>query len=434
MTFRQNNFIQLGSTYTGYTQSNCNTNYISCNTTIHSIDNTRSVNVADFETYFKLPQNLNLTELKEQISRKRIFEQYLYIIDKLHYRKITRNLPIDSWIPLNRDVLRKYLSKDFLHIILKELKQLGIIECNESYSTIKHQSKKYRLTPTYRTHQTLDYKMTDKKLIKKILRKQETLINSHPVYANMYRWLGELEISDVAKDHIQPYQYDKEMYSHLVDSIDRIKRKRIYLVQGDKSNRIYTPISNLKSELRQFLSINGQPLAQVDIRNSQPLFFCLTLKDNDYINQEELSKITQLALNGDFYSFFSPSSQSYDEQKVGVFTNILFGTVEALKRSEQGRILQTHFPSIYAHLLASKHKNYKTLSIDMQNIEAKFIYSVCSDLYKHTQYQMPFLTIHDSIVCYESYVETLQDAIDYYFFQMFGVRPPTKIEYFKVNQ
>ncbi len=75
-----------------------------------------------------------------------------------------------------------------------------------------------------------------------------------------------------------------EFTQQLSRQIEAIERGDWYL-KPDAYGREHTNITNLTSELRQFLSYHGEPLENVDTANSQPIFLGLSIKNA--IKQEQ---------------------------------------------------------------------------------------------------------------------------------------------------
>src|SRR5581483_3870234 len=64
---------------------------------------------------------------------------------------------------------------------------------------------------------------------------------------------------------------------HLSINYFRWQKQSVYIV--DERGRLYSTVSSLWKEFRRFLTLNGQRLWEVDIKNSQPLLFCKLLNN-----------------------------------------------------------------------------------------------------------------------------------------------------------
>lgn len=70
-------------------------------------------------------------------------------------------------------------------------------------------------------------------------------------------------------------------------AIDRIQRKDFHFLLDDKGGRFHSNLTNLKSELRNYLSWKGHKLVSLDIKNSQPLLSLMFLDPKWYQKSSE---------------------------------------------------------------------------------------------------------------------------------------------------
>jgi hypothetical protein len=80
--------------------------------------------------------------------------------------------------------------------------------------------------------------------------------------------------------------------------LEKLNAKESFF-SSDERGRVYHNVACLWSEFRPFLRLNGRRLANLDIRNSQPLFFALCLRD--HCQQEQEDK-TMSSSNSFYYS------------------------------------------------------------------------------------------------------------------------------------
>ena len=125
----------------------------------------------------------------------------------------------------------------------------------------------YRLTPKYVTEGRRQSIRTSQfsRIIARERAKENHAITL-PVHKHLRDQLGRVEIDDFIQD-LPPQHaaavsaiHDKEMFF----SVDRF-------------GRVHTNMTNLPSELRNNLSVDGKRLISMDISNSQPLFLALLL-------------------------------------------------------------------------------------------------------------------------------------------------------------
>lgn len=218
-------------------------------------------------------------------------------------------------------------------------------------------------------------------------------------------------------------------------------------------HRFFNPISNLKRELRNFLSYNGETLGDIDISNSQP-FMSLALfnpefwsnktsskkeqlyfKDilpsiykylinnktiknninsfimlsNSSINQYsiEFQRFKDLVLTGKFYDYikehFEPHfPKSFDtRQKVKKQVLIMLFS-DPLKHDTPGfepcLMFKKHFPVIYKLFTSIQTLGKNFLSTMLQRIESFLIIDVVCKQISLLHPDIFYVTIHDNII------------------------------------
>lgn len=212
----------------------------------------------------------------------------------------------------------------------------------------------------------------------------------------------------------------------------------------DTIGRLHTNLTNIRKEVRPYLTYNHQRLVSLDIKASQP-FFSLLLLDEIFYNALSPINIFMFPSLYEFNSFISninavvlfimivTSSESrsrqgfeayrdiilqgrfYDvlptllnlpvgmpkkELKQQVFT--IFYSRNRFLHQPQARTklaFKNRFPDVYHVFSLLKKSNHRILSHILQRIESYLILErVCYKLSVHYPH-MPIFTIHDSIVC-----------------------------------
>ena len=228
-------------------------------------------------------------------------------------------------------------------------------------------------------------------------------------------------------------------------SINKFANQDFYYSVDNNVGRFHSNLTNIKRELRDYITYDGQKLINVDIKNAQPLFSTLLLQKSFYQNQSELlnfftfSSFLQLLLppsskpitnyssnttiimlverlkkltdkgfgeyenyvhSGDFYKKLAVTmytKQPYDKQamKEMVFT-IFFSNNRLVTQSKKD--FKAHFSNVYEVFRLIKVKNHRALAHLLQRIESKImIETVASRIAKECP-NLPFFTIHDSIL------------------------------------
>lgn len=193
--------------------------------------------------------------------------------------------------------------------------------------------------------------------------------------------------------------------------------KQFYCSPIGRGKRLYHSITNLKREYRNYVLINGHPIMEVDITNSQPTFAAafligLYLKlpklqpelftDGDFSIPEDLLNMMRLCRKGLFYERIAEEAGIVlNSTNRGNFKEDFFRDVFYSKVTESRRVIKTAFkalfPNVYEMIVGIKRKNYKEFPVLMQDLEADvMVYHVYSKLLEEGHI---VLVLHDAILC-----------------------------------
>lgn len=386
------------------------------------------------ENFLYLPSSL-----KNQ--RKDVFKMFtansyfflLWVVSSIIYLQQTNKMKggSEAFVELNSYILDEVVSvqgKWTYTRVINHLKKYKIIECDNKYS-IGNKSLGYRLTEEYRKDSFCRIKVTDQLLNKRINNHRRKMKEElQPQYKKVYEtmmnafWISAKQAEKYIR---QKYTIGTEDYNSRFFAIKAIEAQDIFFVVDNKGNRAHHNLSNLPSDLRKFVHFVGQPIGQVDITNSQPLFFYCSLMNNSNINKEELMVMENIIMNGKFYEFFMDLVGETDREKAKkeVFKDILFG--QNFINSAYTEAFKLAFPSISEVIRKVKSKDHSQLAIAMQKEESKFVYQVCATLDIEQ-----VSTIHDSIVSETKYLPYVESKMKEIFFERYGFFPMLKIAEF----
>jgi hypothetical protein len=163
--------------------------------------------------------------------------------------------------------------------------------------------------------------------------------------------------------------------------------------EDEFGRRFHSNLTNLRSELRQYLRVDGKPLYQVDIKNSQPLFAVAVLESRG-VKCDQYKDVCQ---SGRLYEHLGAlAGLSRADAKHQVISSVFFGRNDSHSRSR--RVLAREFPAVWAGIQAIKAADYTELAKLLQRAESDFIIRrVCNRLRKDHP-KMFVATIHDSIL------------------------------------
>src|ERR1035437_4918793 len=295
-------------------------------------------------------------------------------------------------------------------------------------------SRLYRLKDEGKT----EYReITDKKLIFRIEknRRKISLRNSKKYPAlNEYIHRVGIDYQSALKTIDKTYRNNiiegnknaESRRTFSLSEIDKIQTGEIYIKVNPTNKRLDSNYTRLPGELVQHLTIDGKPLTEIDIKNSQPFFAaCLFNPTPEILNimnmvlghrltilaislqiseQKDVKLYRSLVTSGEFYEYmmnkfkengiFFKDREDFKEQ---LFT-IYFGEVSAKRFSKAVRLFAKEFPNVQILFETIKKDEYNLLSILLQNIESFVILdNVAQKILKELS-GLPFITKHDSLL------------------------------------
>lgn len=360
-----------------------------------------------------------LTQQKK-IEYKGITLKCTYLIHIIHELLIKYYFSnnVDSKFNLSSTILKKKYGEHYNYYI-EYLCDNEFMSLVSNYYVGK-KTKTYKIDTKY-AYDVIRYKNTDNFLLKKQRNKYETsitemnfssinpdirikLINSLDKividYNSSYNYINDLKNKNLI---------DNSKYQINLISIENINEGNIYF-NFDDYGRFHTNFTILKKEIRnQFLTINNEMLAEVDIKNSQPLFFGIMLKKElPYINGDT-KKYFDLITSGLLYEDIIQNSilTERNEAKELIY-KVLFGDNKKMNK-KMNKIFKNLYPSVYEYILEFKEhkKNYKELSHELQKMESNFIFNHLLKEIFETYPEIILFTVHDSILFPKSYEERI---------------------------
>jgi hypothetical protein len=198
-----------------------------------------------------------------------------------------------GYVPIHSRCLKRVSSHHYKQHI-DYLEATEVIEVNQRYSSGRF-SKGYRLRAKYKHGKLIAKALTNRRLLRlhnsvspgEIERMRE----AKEKYPYLVRWLDGLRIDrEAALTYVDQLElvcsafYGNEVYYKLRWrfnlmrlQIERIHFGDISYMVDKKGLRFHSNLTSLKKELRNFLTYEGQPLGDIDIKNSQPYLSQLLL-------------------------------------------------------------------------------------------------------------------------------------------------------------
>jgi hypothetical protein len=426
--------------------------------------------------WFSVPTSLQIPE-----DLKHLTNECHFIVHHILHGQNCHHHDENGWVKLNTRYLQQMLSSRKEHKAKQFLLRSRIVECNKRWLAGDY-SQGYRLAPAYRkalrriecTNLTLSLKIRHRRL----QRNGKPIVEDDLAYTDncLNKWLNLIEIDrDACLQTLQ--QVCPETIDQCMMTVDAIYAKEIDNVV-DEYGRLHTPLTRLQTDCRKHLRYQASTLQNIDIRNSQMVFFTiLFLKDTYHklslqptpshtaslcydtsaIAKEGINlsaiPLTQPSSNGTSLCYDTlgeqeklwvekvMSGQIYDYLmeragvkdrgafKVALFRDVFYGNTNAkwFKPTALTKLFASEFPTIWQFIGQQKKGCYQRLAREMQRQEANFVIgAVCERLCTHHSH-IPITTIHDSIMTIPDHVTKVQTVMMEEFKRL-GVQPTLKTE------
>jgi len=260
-------------------------------------------------------------------------------------------------------------------------------------------------------------------------------------------------------------------FTHGQMSILRMQMKEQIGHLDDKGMRFHTAITNCPKPLRNYITIGGQNLVSIDIKNSQPYMLLALFEPNNFkkrgnTTQHYLSLPTTLLSTLNIssiilrHSSVIQDSKEFQEYKNMVTNGSIYDEFVDLVDIGQGELeagfsardtikfrfmlcfyshngcnssgmksaFRSKFPKIYALICDLKQKDHTTLSILLQRVESTLVLDKICGRISFEFPKIPLFTIHDSILTTPNNVEYVKSIIEEECEKYIGIAPMLSIE------
>lgn len=280
-------------------------------------------------------------------------------------------------------------------------------------------SRTYALNESILRGKISRYNNFDKVLIKKYREKLSDTV-SNPESSLIEPDIKKKLISDLFHVEIQFERSiffldslkndDIDIYNRNKYSVECINEKHIFY-HFDNYGRMHTNFTILKSFIRKnCLLIDGQETAEIDIKNSQPLFLTKLIQDIGLrlVNKEEFELFKQLTINGIYYDYMMTNCEIKNKTSIKEMTyKVLFG--KNISNSSSDKIFSRIFPTIHNFIKSYKKENgdYRILAYDLQKAESNLIFNKIIKQIIQNNPEIKLVTVHDSIIMQKIHQNTV---------------------------
>lgn len=255
-------------------------------------------------------------------------------------------------------------------------------------------------------------------------------------------------------------------------------------------HRLHSVITNIQKDYRNFLIYDGQELASIDIKNSQPYLTCALLNPTFWHINNDLSlslyslpediqtSITSVSLSLELDRFFNNcSDDDFDTYKEVVASGRMYETIAEVCQSKLNKhISRDEAKTLMFYLLFSSNqgrhdddtinqmknifskklfpqvallfktikrryggfpikKQHSRLACLLQSIESEIIlHRCCKRIWDERNHQVPVFTIHDSIATTLENVEYVKSVMEEELRKAIGITPTLSVERWNVSQ
>lgn len=369
-----------------------------------------------------------------------------YIVSIIYFNRVANakfkgmNNP---YIYINSKILKSIVS--FYEEYIRILISTGIIEVNpagffcnrtgmkdkKTGLLLRSYSKSYRLTEKYKNakfrlsdkpcslnipeKEVLEYQKRQRELLKSVtIDKEEAskLIseyydaNDPEILEILQRYEDIVDFGLASKPSFLKKMINrgKNSLNSLMFNLESLVRGNIFTAVSSKTGRLFTNMTSLNRIMRRAVRLNGERVANVDIKSCQPALMSRLyngLTDEAAILEAE--KYKTLIKEGRFYEFFIEHLPSIfknrNEVKAPLYV-VWFGKYIAGWQKQAvalREVFQREFPILWNQIVLFKREDHSKMAIQLQRWESDFMFKVLSPVLEAKDFAI--LTIHDAIMC-----------------------------------
>lgn len=361
-----------------------------------------------------------------------------------------------SYTRLSSVLLKKAFGKNsqrkiYYQNVINILREVGIIEVDESYSTDNGKCKGYRLT--------VDYETSIITLQTTIEVKEEDNPIDDPIH---YENIGKLTFDSVKYENVlSKLYYTEKLHTDL--SLLRLQAKDLYVVK--KNGRVYSNFTNVSRKFRGCFTYNGMELYNVDLSNAFQFFMIKLLlesfnctgplKQYEGIIPDDVYYYIHCVCNGTFVEAMAKTMRitfdldefNADQRlrkakrsslrfycksrfKQQLFSKVYFNQLRK-NHNPYSKAFEKLYPTVWSFIRENKIVDYKYLSNQLPQIESEVMEAALNTLYK-AHPDCLFIRLHDCIITTEQYAIEAENAIKEACLNTIGYEP--KLNYEKVGK
>ena len=200
-----------------------------------------------------------------------------------------------------------------------------------------------------------------------------------------------------------PFKDEARLKGGLKNLVTNIQNEIFYARKDGFSGRVHTNLTTLPKIIRKYITVEEEPLVQVDMVSAQPMLFHSLAKDIVH-DKKELERYKDLVESGGFYDHFADCfSPDYDvkKKKLATLIQVFFDKPKLYEYKAQTKF-KKDFPAMFDFIGIIKAPNYKNMALLLQTEEVDFMLGKVIPEFRRRFPETFFSTIHDSIVVKKS--------------------------------
>ena len=386
------------------------------------------------------------------------------LMDALYQRTLQPDREFHDWVPMSQRYRRKLLGRRHHDIVLDICLDAKLIQYAEMYKYAPgHHSKRFRLDRRLWYRDWIVESLKTRQVAKQMIGDD---------WPDAYRYAAEaamrVQVANVpegAIDYAVVEAFEEKQRKVTPEELGGMYRQMIQGVQYgmircimDDHGRLHTPITSLPRRFRDFLTLDGEPLAGVDIRSSQPLFFGLAASEyflgsslgthkgigpgSGVVGSAEVGGVGRwlgMCAEVDFYDFlrtrvgFDGSRDRFKEEffrelygpnleETRLLTHLrdnfpeivdfIFEVKQVPRLWKEWRALREaqSYPQAWAAFQREFRPVYGRLACQMQSAEADFVFGRVVP--RLQEMGVPAVTIHDAVLAPQQYQTTIREVVE----------------------
>ncbi len=213
-------------------------------------------------------------------------------------------------------------------------------------------------------------------------------IKARRISEPIYRWLEDNlgRMTAEVPDHLND---DDRQALQLVND-----GGMVYNAEDESGGRFHSNLTNMRSDLRQYLRADGRRLVQIDLKNSQPMSLVVQLDKAGV----ECGRYRQACEEGTLYEMLAAGTGlTRAEAKAELIQRVFFGRRGV--RSRVGTAFRREFGTVWKFVQEVKARDHADLACLLQRTESDLVVRSACEALRREHPGMFAATIHDSIVC-----------------------------------